>query len=601
MSRHRNIRNLTEDDYYDDYDDDYYDDDYYDDYYKEEAPKPKPKPVVAKKKTTVTPKKKATTTKAPVATTSSAKKSTGVEAGNIGGISIDSGSISNAKKSQTSESSSNNNNKGMENNSNKEEARKKRLERKKELKERLTKMERRPKLSMVILGHVDAGKSTLVGQLLLQLGQVNARTVSKYQKQASELGKASFALAWVMDEDEIERERGVTIDIGTKTVSTDTYDWTLLDAPGHADYVPAMITGAASADVGLLVVDSCDGEFESGWRGQTKEHVILARGLGVSQFIIGINKLDAYSTPWSKQRFLEIKSVLTPFFQQQGYNDPSKLHFVPLSGLTGINIHSKNNTQQSLPAELKSWYQNGPSLTQVMDKLETKKNHAKLTWEKPLRFIISDVYADGKGIVVKGRVAQGILCAGGEQLMVLPIGDIATVQKILSTSESYALAGDTIDVFLTGIMDVARISPGNILVEQYQDVVTDNNNPTSEQLSVSPRKLLLHKRIKAKLVIMEELAIPIIRGAQVLFHMHCLDVPAVVSKLISSQKINSNKMNDNNSRPPRVLTGGCQAIVELKLQEKICLEPYSDCRSIGRFVLRRGGNTIALGDRKSVV
>jgi len=590
MSRHRNIRNLTEDDYYDDYDDDY------DDYYEEDAPKPKPKPVISKKKSVVTPKKKATaTTKTSPGTIASVKKTTtkkstaGTKAGNIGGISMDSTNTS--TKGTTSESSSN----SLENNSMKEEAKKKRLERKKELKDRLTKMERRPKLSMVVLGHVDAGKSTLVGQLLLQLGQVNARTVSKYQKQASELGKASFALAWVMDEDEIERERGVTIDIGTKTVSTDVYDWTLLDAPGHADYVPAMITGAASADVGLLVVDSCDGEFESGWKGQTKEHVILARGLGVSQFIIGINKLDAHSTPWSQQRFLEIKSILNPFFQQQGYTDPSKLHFVPLSGLTGINIHNKNNTQLSFPAELKSWYQNGPTLTQTMDKLETKKNHSKLTWEKPLRFIISDVYADGKGIMVKGRVAQGILCAGGEQVMVLPIGDIATVQKIVSSSESYALAGDTVDVFLTGIMDVARISPGNVLVEQNQDVVFGNTTPTSEQLCASPKKLLLHKRVQAKLIIMEDLSIPIIRGAQVLFHMHCLDVPAVVSKLISSQKIISNHSNKKSNRPPRVLTGGCQATVELKLQEKICMEAYSDCRSLGRFVLRRSGNTIALG------
>ena len=157
-----------------------------------------------------------------------------------------------------------------------------------EMKKRLKSQKSR--LTMVILGHVDAGKSTLMGNVLVQTGMVQKRTVAKYQKQAGEIGKASFALAWIMDEDESERERGVTIDIATKHISTEKHDVTILDAPGHADYVPAMITGAGVSDVGILVVSSTRGEFESGFDtaagsgvhkghvGQTRKHITLARG-----------------------------------------------------------------------------------------------------------------------------------------------------------------------------------------------------------------------------------------------------------------------------------------------------------------------------------
>ena len=223
------------------------------------------------------------------------------------------------------------------------------------------------RLSMVVLGHVDAGKSTLMGMVLLKLGLVQKRTVQKYQKQAAEVGKASFHLAWVMDEDESERERGVTMDVATKFFSTPSHDFTLLDAPGHAAFVPNMITGAASAQVGILVVAATRGEFEAGFMlsklgcvgGQTREHVVLARGLGVSQLIVAVNKLDVVD--WSQERFDEIKGMLEPFLVENGFHQ-KRIRFVPTSGLTGINVKDKPSSN----VKLSEWYK-GPTLLEAID------------------------------------------------------------------------------------------------------------------------------------------------------------------------------------------------------------------------------------------
>jgi elongation factor 1 alpha-like protein len=229
------------------------------------------------------------------------------------------------------------------------------------------------RLAMVVLGHVDAGKSTLMGQVLYQLGHVPKRTLQKYQKQATELGKPSFALAWIMDEDTLERERGITMELATKFISTNRHEIIILDAPGHADFVPCMITGAASADVGILVVAATRGEFEAGFvphtntttssssssigGGQTREHVVLARGLGVSQLIVAVNKLDAVH--WDQERFLELQTRLLPFLTSNGFS-LNRIRFIPLSGLTGENVKTRSNQL------LMEWY-SGPTLLEAMD------------------------------------------------------------------------------------------------------------------------------------------------------------------------------------------------------------------------------------------
>ena len=397
-----------------------------------------------------------------------------------------------------------------------------------------------------------------------------------------------------MDEDESERERGVTIDIATKYVATPVHDLTILDAPGHADYVPAMITGAASADVGLLVVAATTGEFEAGFGssddnrskhggsgrqvGQTREHITLSRGLGVSQLIVAVNKLDAAVPAWSKDRFEEIRQRLSPFLKANGF-DLKKVTFIPISGLSGINIKESPSKKDDKAADLAAWYK-GKTLLEAIDSFDPAKRNI----EKPFRFIASDIYSEGKGIMVKGRVVQGFITAG-DKISVLPVGDEAVISRVEhglvgSGDEMFgaermkvALAGDSVDLYLTGI-DIARTSTGNIIADANR--------------ALWPK---IKRKVQAKILVMDQLTVPIIRGAQVLLHMHSLDIPAVISNIVS--KIN--KKDGSVIKNPRILAGGSSANVEIKLSSKVCLEAYSDCRALGRFVLRRGGDTVAVG------
>jgi len=351
-----------------------------------------------------------------------------------------------------------------------------------------------------------------------------------------------------------------------------------------------MITGAASADVGILVVAATPGEFESGFKestdgvvgGQTREHIILARGLGVSQLIVAVNKLDAAEPKWSQQRYEEIKTKLLPFMLANGLK-PKRIRFIPISGLNGINIKEKPTTT-TVP-KLASWY-TGPTLLEAIDTFEPAKRNS----EKPLRVILTDVYVEGKGVTTRGRIVQGVVQAS-DKLVVLPIGDQATVTRIehgaLGAADGdspidrnkYATAGDTVEIVLNGI-DVARLSPGCVLSHPH--------------LSLRPP---VKRKCVAKILVMKQLGVPIIRGATALMHMHSVDIPTVLSKLVSV----NNRDGSVKKERPRVLPGGASATVEMTLQDRICMEKYTDCRALGRFVLRRGGDTIALGIIETVL
>ena len=463
----------------------------------------------------------------------------------------------------------------------------------------------RSHLSLVILGHVDAGKSTLTGRLLLSLNHVSQRLLQKYQKAATSIGKSSFALAWFTDEDDSERERGVTIDIATKFAKTEKFDFTILDAPGHADFIPNMISGTASADCGLLVVAATTGEFEAGFArggdasysgGQTREHIVLSRGLGVTQFVVAVNKLDAAEPAWNQQRFEHIKAIVLDFLKQNGFKE-ARITFVPVSGLTGVNISNSDKVEDEEGWKaLKKWYK-GPTLLEALDGFSP----AKRGYEKPLRAIVTDVSSEGKNVTVRGRVVQGFI-QSGDNVVVLPVGDDATVVRVdrgkaeqqgsspysfASPSskttpsnsandaqfDNIALAGDTVEMTLANI-DPARLMTGCVICHPHP--------------SLRPK---VQRRFEARISVMERLAVPIIRGSQVLLHMHSIDVPAVMSKLVSSEKRGDGKPRQN----PRVLTGGVTATVEITMSEKLVIEESNECKALGRFVLRRGGDTIAVG------
>uniref|UniRef100_K7GED3 HBS1-like protein n=1 Tax=Pelodiscus sinensis TaxID=13735 RepID=K7GED3_PELSI len=305
-------------------------------------------------------------------------------------------------------------------------------------------------LNLVVIGHVDAGKSTLMGHLLYLLGNVNKRTMHKYEQESKKAGKASFAYAWVLDETGEERERGVTMDVGMTKFETKTKVITLMDAPGHKDFIPNMITGAAQADVAILVVDASRGEFEAGFEtgGQTREHGLLVRSLGVTQLAVAVNKMDQVS--WHQERFLEITSKLGQFLKQAGFKE-SDVAYIPTSGLGGENLVSVCQS-----SELTEWYK-GKCLLEQIDSFKPPQRSV----DKPFRLCVSDVFKDqGSGFCVTGKIEAGYIQTG-DRLLAMPPNETCTAKGITLHDEpvDWAAAGDHVSLTLTG-MDIIKINVG---------------------------------------------------------------------------------------------------------------------------------------------
>jgi len=421
------------------------------------------------------------------------------------------------------------------------------------------------KLSMVVLGHVDAGKSTLMGQVLLQLGKVNQRQINKYQQEAKDIGKASFFLAWVMDEGSEERNHGVTMDIGQKHIQTPTKDVTLLDAPGHQDFIPKMISGASQADVAILVVPATTGEFEAGFdlNGQTKEHALLARGLGVKQVLVAVNKMDAADPPWHQPRYQQIQDELDPFLKKVGFK-PKQVRYVPVSGMTGENV-----LEVSEDCTLKEWY-DGLSLLEAVDKF----NPAARVTNQPLRAFITDIIPGGgkAGVVVAVRAVQGKVKAG-QRVQIFPSGDVGTVKSIVCNAgaTNKLSAGDNAEVTI-GDIDSQRVSVGHVLCKPN-------------------RPIFVGSTFSAQIFTLETLKVPLIKGTQCSIHTQSVDAPCNLKRLLSIL----NKSGEVKHEKPRAIPANSTAVVKIKCEKALCLEKYSDCRPLGRFVLRQRGVTIAAG------
>lgn len=198
-------------------------------------------------------------------------------------------------------------------------------------------------LNIVFIGHVDAGKSTLGGNLLYLCGSVDKRTMEKLEKEAKDAGRETWYLSWALDSTTQERSKGKTVEVGRAYFETDARRYTVLDAPGHKTFVPSMISGAAQADIAILVISARKGEFETGFErgGQTREHIMLVKTAGVSKIIIVINKMDDPTVVWDKTRYEEIKDKLTPFVKAAGFNPKTDVTFIPISGYTGLNLKDR--------------------------------------------------------------------------------------------------------------------------------------------------------------------------------------------------------------------------------------------------------------------
>ena len=304
----------------------------------------------------------------------------------------------------------------------------------------------KPHLNLVIIGHVDHGKSTMTGHLLYLCGGISEREMAKYEKEAESIGRGSFKFAWVLDKLKEERERGVTIDLAFYKFETNKYYFTIIDAPGHRDFVKNMITGTSQADAAILVVSAGTGEFEAGISatGQTREHALLAKTLGVDQFLVAVNKMDL--ADYKQERYEEIKNEMGRELKRFGFN-LDKVEFVPCSGMDGDNLKDKST---KMP-----WYK-GPTILEALDQFEVPKKPI----DKPLRLPVQDVYTiTGIGTVPVGRVETGVL-KPNDEVIFQPTGKKAKVMSIEMHHEQIPKAepGDNIGFSCKGLSkkDVRR-------------------------------------------------------------------------------------------------------------------------------------------------
>jgi peptide chain release factor subunit 3 len=292
--------------------------------------------------------------------------------------------------------------------------------------------------SIVFIGHVDHGKSTIAGNILISTGQVDQRTLDKYQKEAKTKNRDSWYIAYIMDSNEDEREKGKTVEIGKAFFRTEKKRYTILDAPGHTGYLPNMLQGACQADFAGLVISAKTGEFEAGFEksGSTREHVLLTKSLGVSKLVVLVNKMDEESVKWSETRFNQIRNNLSEYLKKVGYNIEKDVVFVPISGLYGDNLKEELNPKKC------SWYK-GPTLLSILDDLECPPRDQF----GPLRMTILDRYREG-GMYVMGKIESGQIKYNNKYTL-MPTKRNIEVEWIYNSEEQsvpYALPGETVRV-----------------------------------------------------------------------------------------------------------------------------------------------------------
>ncbi|RZC86741.1 hypothetical protein C5167_030091 [Papaver somniferum] len=419
-------------------------------------------------------------------------------------------------------------------------------------------------LNLAIVGHVDSGKSTLSGRLLNLLGRISQKEMHKYEKEAKQQGKGSFAFAWAMDESAEERERGITMTVGVAYFDSKKYHVVVLDSPGHKDFVPNMISGATQADAAILVIDASMGAFEAGIDangGQTREHAQLIRSFGVDQVIVAVNKMDVVG--YAKERFDSIKSQLGLFLRSCGFKD-SFLSWIPLSAMENQNL-----VTAASDARLSSWYE-GPYLLDAVDSLQPPVRDVS----KPLRMPICDfIKSQSLGqLAVSGKLESGAL-RNGSKVMVLPYGDVATVRTIERDSKpcSVARSGDNVAVSLQGI-DANRVMAGGVLCHPDFPVA-------------------IASCFELKVLVLD-VVMPILIGSQIEFHVHHAKEAARVKKIVSLLDQKTGKVS---KKAPRCLTSKQSALIEVNLDAAVCVEEFSECRALGRVFLRSSGRTIAVG------
>ena len=423
------------------------------------------------------------------------------------------------------------------------------------------------RISLVVVGHVDSGKSTATGHLIYQCGGIDKNTIERYEAEANEVGKSSFKYAWVLDNLKAERERGITIDISMFKFCSARLQFTVIDCPGHRDFIKNMLTGTSQGDVALLVVDASQGGFEAGIAkdGQTREHALLCYTLGVKQMIVAVNKMDMVE--YSENRYLEIKEEVSAYLKRVGYK-PSDIPFVPISGWVGDNMTAK--------CDKMPWY-DGPTLIEALDNVTPPKRPA----EKPLRIPVQDVYKiGGVGTVSVGRVETG-MARPGMTAHFAPVGKTAEVKSVEMHHESLAEAGPGCNVGL----NVKGIAVKDI----RRGFVTSNadDNPASGVSSFEGQVVVLNHPGEIR------------EGFTPIIDCHTAHVACVFSEI--KQKIDRKTgaaLEDFD--PEDGVKMGEACIVEMEPTKPLSLESFDEYPPLGRFSVRDMRHTVAVGVVKSI-
>ncbi|MBI5392355.1 translation elongation factor EF-1 subunit alpha [Candidatus Woesearchaeota archaeon] len=413
-------------------------------------------------------------------------------------------------------------------------------------------------LNLVFIGHVDHGKSTTVGRLLYDSGNIDEQTMRKLKEKAQELGKGGFEFAFVMDNLKEERERGVTIDLAHKKFQSEKYYFTIIDAPGHRDFIKNMITGASQADAAVLVVAANDGV-----NAQTKEHVFLSKTLGVGQIIVAINKMDISGVDHQQKRFEEVKTEVKNLLKSVGYK-ADEIAFVPTASLMGENIVKKS--------EKMTWY-TGPTLLEAINNFKVPEKPTQL----PLRLPIQDVYnITGIGVVPVGRVETGVMKVGDKVIFVpgregkgVP-GDVKTIEMHHEQMQE-ATPGDNIGFNVRGIgkKDIAR---GDVLGH------TDNVPNVASEFT-------------AQIVVLNHPTVITI-GYTPVFHIHTAQVACQIIEIV--KKIDP-RTGATIAEKPDFIKNGDVAIVKVKPLQPVVVERQKEIPQLARFAIRDSGSTVAAG------
>ncbi|CAI6225839.1 unnamed protein product [Periconia digitata] len=432
-------------------------------------------------------------------------------------------------------------------------------------------------INIVVIGHVDSGKSTTTGHLIYQCGGVDKRTIKKLEKDAAELGKTSFKYAWVLDKLKAERERGITIDIALRDFETPRHHVTVIDAPGHRDFVKNMITGTSQADCAILVIAAGTDEFEAGIskNGQTREHSLLAYTLGVRQVIVAVNKMD--TTEWSEHRYLDIVKETSLFMKKVGFN-PRRIPFVPISGFNGDNMIEESSNcpwYKGWQIDIRGGTCKGKTLVDAIDAMESP---ARL-FDKPLRLPLQDVYMiGGIGTVPVGRVETGVIKPG----MIVTFAPAGVTTEVMSiemhhVSLPVGYPGENVGFNVKNV-SFNEIRRGNVAGDSEDD-------PPKAVESFNAHVILLNHPGQVR------------AGYTPVVDCHTSHIACKFSELL--EKIDR-RTGKSIEAFPTFIASGDAAIVNMIPSKPMCVESFADYPSLGRFSVRDMRQTVAVGVIKSV-